>query len=365
MSSIEEKGQSVYMYVGSYTNKSDAGVSLYRLDTGTGETQLLQTVTTIKNASFLTTDAQTERFYAVSEVQEVQGQLGGEVVSYERDSASGLLRELNRQRTLGKDPCYVSVLNEKQSRLLLATNYSSGSVSVFPLSGSGDLVEPLLQLISHEGASRATERQLGPHTHSAVIHPEGKYVVVSDLGQDKLIVYRWDAGVKQLVAHSETAAAEGAGPRHFVFHPERPYAYGINELNNTITAYAFDGEEGKLTTLESVPTLPADFTGSNTSADLHLDPSGRFLYGSNRGHNSIVVYRIDLDSGQLTYVEHTSTHGSSPRNFAIAPGGKLLLAANQQTDTIEVFQLDPINGRLTHDASRSIAVAEPVCIHIV
>lgn len=362
MSMNDESSRFVWMYAGAYTHKSDAGITVFRLNEETGEAERVHTVQDIANASYLAASARHPRLYAVSEVQETNGQLGGEIVSYETDPATGSLKELDRQLTRGKDPCYVSLEESRQPALLLLTNYSSGNISAFALSGAGDLSEPAQQVIAHEGGSQATQRQLEAHTHSVVLHPAGTYAVVSDLGKDKLFVYRLDADRKQLILQSETDTAKGAGPRHFVFHPGKPYAYGINELDNTITAYAFDESAGRLTVLGSVPTLPPEFKGENTSADLHLDPSGQFIYGSNRGHDSIVTYRIDAESGALTYVEHTSTHGKTPRNFAIAPGGKLLLAANQQTDTIEVFHRDPDSGKLTHDPGRSISVSEPVCI---
>jgi 6-phosphogluconolactonase len=363
MNPIEANSRYTVMYVGSYTHKREVGITVYRLDLDTGDTSVLQQLTDIKNASFLTTDPVKNRLYAVSEVQETAGTVGGEVVCYELDVDSGSLKPLGRQLTHGKDPCYVSLSNRSEPALLLVTNYSSGNVSVFPLSPSGD-IEPASQIVVHEDPSQVTERQLEAHPHSIVVQDEGPFVVVSDLGMDKLVIYQPDTEQPHLIRHSETEAARGAGPRHFVFHPSQPYAYGINELNNTVTAFAYHAEAGRLTPIQTVDTLPADFKGESTSADLHLDPSGSFLYGSNRGHNSVVVYRIHPESGMLTYVEHCSTRGKTPRNFAIAPGGKLLLVANQDSDTIEIFHRETSTGKLEH-SGKSITVSEPVCLHMI
>jgi len=354
----QQPDKTLFLYVGCYTNKQSTGIAVYRFEPEQGKFESVQQVTDIRNASFLTIDAAAGMLYAVSEVQETDGQPGGAVACYRIDPESGKLSELgSRQLTHGSDPCYASLAGEAG---LLVANYSGSSVALFPLGTSGDGgIGPAAQTIAHGGASRATDRQETPHPHSIVPDKAGRFAVVPDLGMDKLVVYRIDAG--QLIAQSETPTAAGAGPRHFAFHPQLPYGYVINELNNTITVYEYDAAEGGLKPIQTVPTLPADVRQTNWPADLHISPDGKFVYGSNRGHDSIAVYAVEPATGMLSHVEHMPTQGRTPRNFGLAPDGGYLLAANQASGNVALFRVNRDNGKLEWTGSE-IQLSEPVCI---
>jgi 6-phosphogluconolactonase len=220
--------------------------------------------------------------------------------------------------------------------------------------------------IQHEGSSVDPRRQAGPHAHSINVAPDNRFAFVADLGLDRVMIYRFDPQRGTLEANNPPWAslAPGAGPRHFAFHPSGRSAYVINEMKSTVTAFAYDANRGSLDEIQTVTTLPESFIGNNTTAEVQVHPSGRFLYGSNRGHDSIAVYAIDAETGRLTFVEHESTGGSTPRNFGLDPDGRYLLAANQASDSVVVFRIDAATGALT-PTGHSIEVPSPVCVRIV
>ncbi|HUE75709.1 MAG TPA: lactonase family protein, partial [Chloroflexota bacterium] len=287
-------------------------------------------------------------------------QTGGGLSALKVDGTTGELTLLNRQSTRGAGPCHVSV--DRTGRYAMATNYGGGSIAVFPIQDDGSLA-PASDFIQHVGSSVDPRRQEGPHAHSINPDLEHQHVLVCDLGMDKVLTYRLDRASGKLVAGSQPSvqASPGAGPRHLDYHPNGRFVYVINEINSTITAYGYDSERGTLEELQTVPTLPDDFTGSSTCADIHVAPSGRFVYGSNRGHDSLVIYAIEEQTGRLEYVGHESTHGQTPRNFAITPSGDLLLAANQDSDNIVVFRVDQKTGRL-EPTGQQADVPTPVCL---
>jgi 6-phosphogluconolactonase len=248
---------------------------------------------------------------------------------------------------------------------VLVANYGSGSIAALPLRADGTLGEATA-FAQHTGASVNQQRQEGPHAHWIDGDAANRFAFVCDLGLDQVLVYRLDAARGKLSAHDPAFASvkPGAGPRHLAFHPTGRFAYVINEMGNSVTAFAYDGERGTLTELETVPTLPAEFNGRNTTAEIEAHPSGRFLYGSNRGHNSIAVFAIASGTGRLTLVEHISTSGKTPRNFAIDPTGRWLLAANQDSDNVVVFAVDATSGRLAA-TGQSVEVGKPVCVKFV
>jgi 6-phosphogluconolactonase len=250
-------------------------------------------------------------------------------------------------------------------RNVLVANYGGGSVSVLPIGDDGRLGEATA-FIQHEGSSVDPRRQTAPHAHSINVDPDNRFAFVADLGLDRVMIYRFDSQQGTLAANDPpwASVAPGAGPRHFAFQPGGRFAYVINELQSTVTAFAYDAARGALQEIQTLPTLPDDFSGSNTTAEIQVHPSGRFLYGSNRGHDSIAVYAIDADSGRLRFVEHESTQGDLPRNFGIDPSGRFLLAANQGSDSVVVFRIDGATGALT-PTGQSIEVASPVCVRMV
>ncbi|MBY0215728.1 lactonase family protein [Paenibacillus illinoisensis] len=338
-----------FFYTGTYASADQPGIVLCALDADTGEMRIVSHTEGVDNPSYLALCPDANCLYAASETDE------GEVLVYRRDTATSELHLMDRKLTKGASPCYVSVT--KDGKWVLTSNYSSGSVNVFPVGDQGTL-EEMSALVEHTGRGKNDDRQEGPHAHSIQPDPSGQYAVVCDLGLDQIIVYRMEEG--RLVTHRETNQPPGSGPRHLVFHPSGKWAYVINELNNTVTAFMYDERRGEFNTLQHISTLPEGHSGEGTAADIRVSPCGRFLYASNRGHDSIVLYHIDQESGKLEAVEWTSTIGQTPRNFNLLPGG-ILLVANQDSNNIVAFQMDGEDGRLTHNGFK-LEVSHPVCI---
>jgi len=359
------------VYVGTYTlpihfgsgfvlmGKGE-GIYVYRMDQASGALEFSSKIKGVANPSFLTFDPERRFLYAVNELKTFEGKPAGTVSAFSVDSETGSLGFLNKKPTQGTDPCYVSV--DKTGRYVLVANFMSGSVCVLPIQQDGSLGDAT-DFIQHHGSSVDPKRQEGPHAHSIITDDASRYAFVPDLGLDKVMIYRFDPSRGKLEPNDEpwVQVKAGAGPRHFDFHPDGRYAYLINELDSTLVAFAYDKENGTLREIQTVPTLPKDFTGESTCADVHVSPSGTFVYGSNRGHDSIVVYKIDQRTGKLTYVGHESTQGKTPRNFAIDPTGRFLLAANQDTDTIVTFRIDKQTGELSPTGNVT-KVPTPVCI---
>jgi 6-phosphogluconolactonase len=258
-----------------------------------------------------------------------------------------------------ENPTFLAI--HPTGRFLYAAN-GGGSICMLPINEDGSLNEAS-DFVQHEGSSVNAKRQQGPHAHSANISPNNRSVYIADLGLDKVLIYDLDLDNGKLVPHDppSVTVAPGEGPRHFAFHPNGQYAYLINEIGNTVNTYAYDVETGNLTELQSITNLPSDFTGTNHTADIHVSPDGKFVYGSNRGHDSITIYAIDESTGQLTLVGHQSTGGQSPRNIALAPDGNHLLAENQGTGTIVSFVINRDTGELTA-AGHEVEVSRPVCL---
>ena len=346
------------VYVGTYTRGDTGSEGIYRaeLDVASGELTVRGVAARAANPSFLALSADGGRLYAVSEVSDHDGAPQGATAAY-RVGADGALAPLGWQRTGAPGPCHVAV--HPSGALAFAANYAGGALTMYRCAADGALGERLLTL-HHEGRSVDPERQQEPHPHSVNLSPDGAFLYVPDLGIDRIVSYRIDAAAGTLTAAGSAALAPGSGPRHFTFHPRGRVAYVINELASTITALAYDAADGGLTELQTVSTLPAGFAGSSHCADIHVHPSGRFVYGSNRGHDSIAIFAVGGD-GRLDPVGHEPTQGSTPRNFTLDPSGALLLAANQRSDSIVSFRVDPDSGRLQPTGHRA-AVPAPVCL---
>jgi 6-phosphogluconolactonase len=350
------------VYIGAYTNQSDIGISLYGFDPEDLTISLIEAYRGIENASYLSIDSGGRKLYAVSETMIFEGQHGGSVSAYDIEGNTGKLTLLNRQPTYGGAPCYVCT--DWTGSLLFAANYHGDNVSLIPLHAGGALTSTTKVFI-HEGSGPNHDRQERPHPHSILVDPSNRFAIAADLGIDRLVVYEIDYAAQLLHRRSDYQAAPGAGPRHFVFHPKKPYAYLANELVNTISVLACDLDSPvPFTAVQTITTLPDDFQGDNTCADIHVSPDGRFLYVSNRGHDSLAVYAIDLSGDQLTFIEHTSTLGQTPRNFGLTPDGSYLFAANQQSDQVVIFERDLQSGQLK-DTGQRISVSEPVFVQIV
>ena len=267
---------------------------------------------------------------------------------------------LNSQPSRGAHPCHLAV--DRAGTHLLVANYTGGTLAVLPLGSDGSLGSPG-QVVRHKGSSVNTERQSSPHAHSIDLDAANGFAISSDLGADRLFVYRYDAtsGGLSTGLQPAIAADPGAGPRHFAFHPGGEFGFGINELNSTVTSYGWDAERGALETLATISTVPPRFRGENSTAEIRVHPGGQFVYGSNRGHDSIAVYASEPTSGILTLVEHEPTRGKTPRNFTIDPSGQWLIAANQASDTLAVFRISDRNGALT-PVGPLVKVGAPVSV---
>jgi 6-phosphogluconolactonase len=287
------------------------------------------------------------------------------VTAFAVDRSSGKLAALNQEASVGSGPAHLVV--DKTGSSVLVANYGGGSVAVLPIGSDGNLGKASA-FVQHTGSSIDPKRQKEPHAHSITVDPANRFAYAADLGVDKVLIYRFDAKRGALVANDPPFASvrPGAGPRHFAFHPQRRFAYVINEMALTITAFAHDTSRGALAELQTVSTLPPDHAtqAGYSTADVQVHPSGRFLYGSNRGHDSIVVFAIDQKTGRLALIEHESTQGSTPRAFGIDPSGRYLLAANQRSDSVVVFRIDQQTGSLT-PAGHTIRIGSPVCVKFV
>lgn len=347
------------VYIGTYTGGASEGVYLLHLDTETGALETVGLAAEAANPNFLALHPTEPRLYAVGQMPDEDGGQQGALSAFAVDPETGMLTLINQQPSVGGGPCHIAV--DLAGRHVMAANYGGGSAIVREINEDGGL-GGATAYVEHEGSS-VHSRQQAPHAHAVDLAPNGDFLFVTDLGIDQIRIYRYDSEDGSLEPNDPPYAetAPGAGPRHFTFHPSGEYAYVINELDNTVTAFAYDAEAGALETLHTAPTLPEDFEDSNTTAEIRVHPSGRFLYGSNRGHHSIAAFAIDEDSGRLTPLGHTSTRGETPRNFNIDPSGQFLLAANQDTDNITVFRIDPETGGLEFTGSE-VEIGAPVCV---
>ena len=352
------EGRELTLYVGTYTSSDSEGIYVYRMDQATGELKRIKSVKSV-NPSFLALDRTKRYLYAVNEVSDFGGKPGGALSAFAIDSADGDLRLLNQQPSLGADPCHLTI--DRKRKNLLVANYTGGSVAVLPIRRDGSL-GPASDVKQHEGSS-IKEQQKGPHAHCVILDRSERYALVADLGLDKIMLYRYDKTNGKLGPGKQSWAQlqSGAGPRHLTLHPNGKYAYVINELDSTLTVFRYDELHGTLTLIETVSTLPGNFSGTSYCADVHVTPSGNFLYGSNRGHDSIVVFAIARDTGRLTQLEHVSTEGKWPRNFTIDPKGRMLLVANQRSDDVVTFKIDAQTGRLK-STGHVAKIPMPVCL---
>lgn len=344
----------VNVFTGSYADEAEEAVQWLIFDTESGSLERVGGVSGIANPSFLTIDVPRSRLYSVSETEH------GEIVSFAIDWERRTLTEINRKPTQGAAPCHVTV--DEAGKWLTLVNYMTGTVCLYPIEESG-AVGDMADLVRHTGSSVNAERQEAPHTHSIYPIPEhdGHYLVM-DLGTDKLYTYRLDAAAGRLLPVAESYAVPGSGPRHAAFHPAEPVVYVIHELNGTIGVYVM-GENGEAPSLrQTVSTLPSDFHGVNSCAEVAVSPSGRFVYGSNRGHDSIAIFRTGED-GSLNAIGHVPTLGRSPRNFTLLAEGSFLLAANQDSDSIVVMKVG--EDGIPVPTGDIFKTKKPVCLRAV
>jgi 6-phosphogluconolactonase len=360
------KAREYFMYVGTYTQEgSDSkGIYVYRYDSATAQITPLGLAVETVNPSFLAIHPNHHFLYAVNEVSNYGGEKSGAVSAFAIDSASGKLTLLNQVATKGGDPCYISF--DKTGKYILVANYGGGSVAIFPILSDGRVGE-ISAFIQHSGHGTNPERQEAPHAHSIDLSPDNRFALVDDLGLDETLIYRFDAAKGALTADPKLAALSanaGAGPRHLAFHPNGQFAYVINEMASAISAFRFDAATGSVEKLQTISALPKTFSGHSEAAEIEVHPSGRFLYASNRGHDSIAVFAIDKNTGKLTPLEFVPTKGQSPRHFEIDPSGSLLFAANEKSDNTVIFHINLQSGRLK-PTGKTLELSQPVCIKFV
>jgi 6-phosphogluconolactonase len=351
-----------HVYIGTYTGPESKGIYRFHFDTRTGKLTPAGVAAETPSPSFLALHPNRRFLYAVNEVAEFQGEKGGMVSAF-AIAPDGSLTSLNQVSSRGAGPCHLT-LDNKGTAVLVA-NYGGGNAALIPVKPDGTL-EPASAFVQHEGSGPNQGRQRAPHAHCANFTPDNRFALITDLGIDQVMVYRYNGPQGGLTPHTSPSArvAPGAGPRHLAFHPSGKFAWVINELGSTITGFSYAKGPGTFREVQTLSTLPSDFQGQNSTAEIAVHPNGRWVYGSNRGHDSIAVYRVNGTTGALTLVEHTSTGGRTPRNFALDPKGEFLFAANQDSGNIVVFRVDSGTGRLTPTGVEE-KVSRPVAILFV
>ena len=360
---FDATGQDVTVYVGTYTGAKSKGIYKLTMNAETGALSKPELAAETKSPSFLALHPNNKVLYAIAEVNDVNGKKGGGVSAFAIDPASGKLTLLNQQTSGGAGPCYVAT--DPSGKVAMVANYGGGSVESLPIKEDGSLGEPAT-FVQHTGKG-PTPRQKGPNAHSINASPDGRFALAADLGLDKVLIYRIDPATAKLTPndppHASTPPA--GGPRHLAFHPNGKYVYVNNEMAMSVTVFAYDAEKGSLSEIGTVDTIPGGEKSNRFStAEIQVHPNGKFVYVSNRGHDSITCYSVDEASGKLTLASNTPTGGKTPRNFRIDPSGKWLLAANQGSDSVVAFKVDPATGAMTPTGA-SVEVGAPVCIKFV
>jgi 6-phosphogluconolactonase len=346
------------VYVGTYTDTTSKGVYRFTLDTQTATATTPVLAVETRNPSFLVLHPSGRFLYAVGEIEAFDGKKSGAVSAFAIDAKTGALTLLNQQPSEGTGPCHLAI--DRAGRHLLVANYGGGNVAVLPIGPDGRLA-PASCVRAHEGSGPDRGRQEKPHAHGVYLSGDERFAFSPDLGADRVFVYRYDGDEGRLEPHGAAALPPGSGPRHLAFDPKGRHAYVINELLSTITTFAYDAAKGTLTPGETVTTLPSGFGGPSSTAEVAVSPDGRFVYGSNRGHDSIAVFTRDEASGRIAPQGHVALAGRTPRHFTLDPTGRFLLVGHQGSDSIGLFRVDLPSGRLTPLAA-SLPVGKPVCL---
>jgi 6-phosphogluconolactonase len=350
-----------FVYFGTYTSGISKGIYVSRFHSATGKLSKPELAAETRNPSFLAVHPTKQVLYAVGELTAALGKRGGAVTAFSRDAKTGQLTALNQQNSGGSGPCHVSV--DATGQCVLVANYGSGSIAALPIHADGSLGEATT-LIQHTGFSTNPQRQTKPYAHFIIPSPDNRFALACDLGLDKILLYQLDPAAAKLTPNDPAFGMlpPGSGPRHLAFSPDGKLVHVINELKLTITTFAYNPKTAAMTELETVSTLPSNYgpTAKDSCAQILVHPSGRFVYGSNRGHDTIAVFAVMVETGKLTLVQNESTQGKTPRNFAIDPSGRWLLAENQNSDSVVAFAIDSVTGKLS-PTGQTITVGSPVC----
>lgn len=360
VSAVTAQSGKEIIYVGTYSLRGSEGIYVFEFDRRAVTIKPLQSVSNVKSPSFLAIHPSGKYLYSVNEAAEAGPSNAGAVSAYAIDAATGKLSFLNGQSSLGRGPCHISI--DETGKTAFISNYGGGNLAVLPIDVDGTL-GAATDSVQHAGSGPNTKRQEKPHVHSATVAPDNRFIYVADLGTDKLHIYETDAkkGTVKPASTPYVTVKPGSGPRHFTVHPNGKFAYLVEELTSSVAVFSRNAQTGAMTLLsDGVKTLPADFSGENTSADIHIDPSGRFLYQSNRGRNALTLFSIGSD-GKLTSLGDEPTRGKTPRNFMIDPKGEFIFVAHQDSDNITLFKRDQKTGKLTY-TGQSISVPAPVCV---
>ena len=351
-----------WAYIGTYTGKNSKGIYRFTFDSTNGKLSDRELVAETDNPTFLAASPDGHALYACTEVSDFKGKKAGAIGAYKLDAKTGKLTLINQESTGGPGPCHLIV--DHGGKHVLAANYGGGSTVVLPVGEDGKL-GPATAFVQHKGSSINKQRQEGPHAHCTELDAAGRYAFTCDLGLDKVLIFKYDSAKGTLTANEPDAVSlkGGAGPRHIAFHPDGKHAYVNNELDSTVTAMTYDAEHGALKALKTLSTLPEEVKG-NSTAEIEVHPSGKFVYVSNRGHNSIAIFRVDEKTGELTTAGHQGKGIKTPRNFAIDPTGNYLIVANQDSDSLVVFRIDAKTGALT-SVGEPVDVGAPVCVKFV
>jgi 6-phosphogluconolactonase len=355
--------KSFLVYFGTFTGAKSKGIYVSRLDTASGELSTPTLAVQSVNPAFLAVAPNHQFLFAVNETDQFNGQASGAVSAFKPDRSTGQLEFLNQQPSGGSGPCHLAVAAD--GKFLVVANYNSGSVAAFPVQPSG-FIGPAASVIQHHGSSVNPLRQAGPHAHCIALDSAHHRVFACDLGLDKVMIYQLNETNGALTADENpwVELKPGSGPRHLAFSPDGRHAYVISEMASTLTTFAYDPEHGTLKDEQTVSTLPEAFHGKSTCAEVAVHPSGKFVYGSNRGDDSVAVFAVNESNGRLKFVERQSTRGKTPRGFAIDPTGQYLIAANQDSDSVTVFRINAQTGRLTW-TGQTVEVGKPVCVTFV
>jgi 6-phosphogluconolactonase len=339
-------------YIGTYTKGDSKGIYTFTLDTEAAKITDVKVVAILGNPTYLTISQDNQYLYSVIK----EGESGG-VAAYSINGQTGELKALNKQLLEGASPCHISV--DRENRNVVTANYHKGTVESYSVNKENGTVNPASSIIEHKGSGPNKERQEKPHVHYSGFTPDEKYVAVVDLGIDKLITYELNNGT--LTEVNSLSVKPGSGPRHLTFHPNGKYAYLMTELSSEVIALAYNKEDGSFTELQYISTIPKNFTENNQGSAIHISSDGRFVYAANRGHNSLAVFSVNQDSGELAFIEHTLTEGDWPRDFMLDPTEKFLVASNQESGNLVLYSRDESTGKLTLLQS-DVSVPYPVCV---
>lgn len=337
-------------FIGTYTKGESEGIYTFSLDTEEARIQGVKLAASLDNPTYVTVSKDKQYLYSVVK----EGEQGG-AASFSIKS-NGELEELNRELSPGASPCHISV--DSKNKTVVTANYHRGTVEAYLTTSNGSL-EPVSSIIQHEGSGPDKERQEKPHVHYAGFTPDEKYVAVVDLGIDQLITYEVVNG--QLKLANKLSLKPGCGLRHLTFHPNGNYAYLMTEMSSEVVALQYNNKDGSFQILQYISTLPSDFTENSQGSAIHISSDGHFVYAANRGHDSIAVYGVNQETGELTFIEHTLTEGNWPRDFVLDPTENYLIASNQNSSNLVLFKRDSVSGKLTLLQS-DIKVPDPVCV---